>query len=194
MLFVFLSFWHVILSTVLCDTPTEEMEKFIDECNVMIDTMDSCEQGWIDLEETLISTVDYFADEILYTEGLILDEADEILNMADRIVETESIMVNLTETCGCASAIPHSNSDTTAETNTNAIDLFDNDPYDMLPTSLGADAGADAVQFDRCTAMDMVIEVMDECLTTFAIFNDDFLLVLNSMVPSLSDICIAYSY
>ncbi len=35
---------------------------------------------------------------------------------------------------------------------------------------------------ERCSAMDYAIEVMDQCLKTFEVYNDDFISVLSYMV------------
>jgi hypothetical protein len=177
------------------DSPTEEMQKFIDECNVMMDTMATCEDGWVTLEKNIIVSVDSFADRILSTEQLILDEADEILVMADRIVATEQLVKDLGESCSCdanhlstAFGSPKNpmggrlSSTMDVETDTSNADraagaAVDHNVAGKLETAV--------VQFDHCSAMDQVIKVMDASITMLAEFNTEFLELLNYLLDGI---------
>lgn len=48
------------------------MQRFIDECNEAVDMFQRCANGWENLEQEMIDSVDSFADRIVFTEGLIL--------------------------------------------------------------------------------------------------------------------------
>lgn len=169
----------------------EEMQKFIDECNVMVDTMKHCEEGWVALEQEMVDSVDSFADRIVYTEGLIMEEADLILDMADRIVQTEEIVYDLIESCNCSDSSsnpPKKKTIDNQETDSFSLDVKINDLSSKLsnwiPKDIAHASSPDVppLNADRCTAMDEIIEVMDSCIKTFETYNDDFLEVLSYMV------------
>jgi hypothetical protein len=191
----------------LADTPGEEMQQFIDECNYMVETMQHCEQGWVDFEQEMIDSVNSFADRIVYTEGLIMQEADLILDMSAKIVQTEEIVFDMIESCNCSSSSSsssvnksstNSNNNTSSsgatEYSTSSTDVATNTDYSASP--MQQEQGhqqqqqVEILTFDRCTAMDEIIEVMDACIDTFEVFNDDFLEVLSYMdsaIQSMGD-------
>ena len=217
--------------------------------------MEHCANGWMDLEQEMIDSVDSFADRIKYTEGLILDEADQILEMADRIVYTEELMIDVLDSCSCRtnaaegaladeqpSGTDFNRTIPTTPTESKAAalsEIMNRRRYiqqrreEMIKTDRGeGEAGkafdteekvksmsvpepeseseselhssvnvgredfaaetaspmtrgvseAEEGAFDHCSAMDMAIEVMDACLESFEVFNDDFLEVLSYMV------------
>jgi hypothetical protein len=80
--------------------PSEnDIDVFFDLCNEFLDAMNDCGQSWMDLEGVMVDQIGLMSDRIVYTETLIIDEAEQIGIMADRIVETEYIMSNLTAQC-----------------------------------------------------------------------------------------------
>ena len=82
------------------DSPTpSDMETFFDLCNSYLDTMASCGQEWVDTQDYIVEGITNMSDRIVYTETLILAEAEEIGEMADRIVATEYLMSNLSVAC-----------------------------------------------------------------------------------------------
>jgi len=172
------------LFLVWAESPTEEMQMFIDECNIMIDTMESCEKNWVGLEHEIIDSVDGYADRILYTETLILDESAEILLMADKIVATEQLMSDLMKSCGCEKAVftPRSLLDRlrsiskVVRSNVSAV------TSSVAPTPYSFDA---VVGFDHCSAMDQVIKVMDASIAMLATFNDDFVELLTYLLSGI---------
>eukprot|EP00009_Paramoeba_aestuarina_P007021 CAMPEP_0201523430 /NCGR_PEP_ID=MMETSP0161_2-20130828/19832_1 /ASSEMBLY_ACC=CAM_ASM_000251 /TAXON_ID=180227 /ORGANISM="Neoparamoeba aestuarina, Strain SoJaBio B1-5/56/2" /LENGTH=521 /DNA_ID=CAMNT_0047922545 /DNA_START=139 /DNA_END=1704 /DNA_ORIENTATION=+ len=61
--------------------------------------MTQCDEEMCEMEKSLLDGITTMSDRIVFTEGLILDEAQQIGIMADRIVETEYLMSNLTQIC-----------------------------------------------------------------------------------------------
>ncbi len=90
----FTPLWIAILSPLFVsslslNSSSDEMEKFINECQVMIDTMEHCAEGWVALEQEMIASIDTFADRIIFTQSLIQEETELIIDMAERVVQTE---------------------------------------------------------------------------------------------------------
>jgi hypothetical protein len=161
------------------------MQDFIDECNKMIDTMETCAKGWMDLEEEMINSVNSFADRIVYTEKLIEDEADQILVMAGRIVETEQYMMEVIEVCDC-------NNNTNPTNISSLINASTSYQVLLVPKLSTTDISSKMEQkknssIDHCAPMDELVEVMDACLDTFEVYNDDFLEVLSYIDQSIED-------
>lgn len=182
----FLTFCVLLLNAALCcaESPTEEMKKFIDECYYMIDVMGTCEDSWVDLENNIIDSIDTFATRIVYTEGLILDEADQILEMADRIVETETIVSELIKSCSCESEKMDSDVDRNISSDTRGSIIVDS-IVDVAAKDLDLainSTNSTLKSVTACNPMDDMIKVMDQCIDAFQAFSDDFLIILNSLV------------
>jgi hypothetical protein len=159
-------------------SPSDEMQKFIDECSIMIETMEHCAEGWVEFEQEIIDSVDSYSERIVYTQSLIMEEADLIIDMAERIVETEAIMIDLIESCNC------SDTQTEISKKPHKLSLPVLQPASPLvwnPSIFSPNASSVAVM-EHCSAMDYAIEVMDACIKTFEVYNDDFLEVLSYMV------------
>jgi hypothetical protein len=159
-------------------SPSDEMQKFIDECYVMIETMEHCAEGWVQFEQEIIDSIDSFSERIVYTQSLIMEEADLIIDMAERIVETEAIMIDLIESCNCSD---HTETPKTLKLTpplqvSQPVSSVVRVPFNFSPNSSLA-------VMEHCSAMDYAIEVMDACISTFEVYNDDFLEVLSYMVP-----------
>lgn len=161
---------------------------FTTECNDFVEMMDHCAEGWVAFEEEIILSVDSFVDRIVYTESLILEEANEIVEMADRIVYTEELMFGLIESCGC------NEGPTAVRTNTSHQHQHQHHSVGQPPQvatdgAFGAvpSDNTRAVTMDTCSAMDMALEVMDACMATFETFNDDFLEVLSYLDYAIQD-------
>jgi len=191
--------------------PSDEMQKFIDECNYMIDEMNHCAQGWVNLEKEMIASVDSFADKIVYTESLIMEETALILDMADRIVQTEEIMVDLVESCDCSTQLgwrnegvithEHEYRNKTKTTvkfpQTAKFRSAATDPSQWSTAPMKRFGGRrpmnhvtsneTSLSFDKCSVMDEMIEVMDACIDAFVVYNDDFLQVLSYMDVAIQD-------
>ena len=103
-------FFHVFISFTLIvgimGNPYDEseVEEFMDLCSEFLDVCVECEQEWVSLEEEILESVETMTERILFTEQLILVEADNINEMAERIVETEQICADLVQTCSCDSS------------------------------------------------------------------------------------------
>mgnify|MGYP003385451724 CR=1 FL=1 len=200
MLHIFSICCLVLLNIALCytdtvtvtvtDSPTDEMQKFIDECYYMIDTMNTCEDGWVELENSIIDSIDSFATKIVYTEGLIVDEADQILDMADRIVETEYIVSDLIKSCSCEAVSSseiavrvtnHSNA-TQTDSNTFSSTTGTTEPISTSTSSSTSNDTLLSKSLTECDPMDDMVKVLDQCIDSFQAFSDDFLDILNSLV------------
>lgn len=161
-----------------------EMDDFINECNMMIETMDHCGQGWMNLEQEMIDSVNSFADRIVYTESLIEDEANQIVVMAGRIVETEALMIDVIEACDCRN-------DTGSRSLKDGFNNNEQHPFMSLeskPLHIGNVAHKrQDLSVSHCEPMESLVEVMDACLETFTVYNDDFLAVLSYMDQAIND-------
>ena len=93
MRFVFL--FLVLLSPSLGD----DFDTFFELCDEYLEAMKTCGSELVSMEESLLDGITTMSSRIVYTETLILDEATQIGYMADRIVETEYLMSNLTQEC-----------------------------------------------------------------------------------------------
>ena len=162
---------------VIAETPSEFMEEFIQECDKMMDTFKTCENEWLVFEDEIISSVDSFSERIVYTESLIMTEADMIIDMADRIVASEDILIGVSEQCGCTLVTSRKNG-TVSEKNyassAGSIVVVDDNKIEQEKLPVGAG--------DSCSAADEMFSVMDECMVAFEAFNSDFLEVLSSLV------------
>ena len=152
----------------------------------MIETMESCAEGWVQFEKEIVASIDSFSDRIVFTESLIMEEAKLILDMADRIVETEEIMIDLLESCNCSKG----KKSTKTQVKKISSPLESNEhPLVWVPSEFIALKNTSTNTTEHCAAMDYAIEVMDACIKTFEVYNDDFLEVLSYMVkqttPSL---------
>lgn len=164
-------------------SPSEEMEKFINECYVMIETMENCASGWVELEQEIINSIDSFSDRIIYTESLIMEEATLILDMADRIVETEAIMIDLIESCNCSEKQQIKQINKKSKLLINSTSNIIHVGQSTMSTPLRpVTVVENSTLSNDCAAMDYAIEVMDACIQTFEVYNDDFLEVLSYMV------------
>lgn len=176
------------------DSPTEEMQKFIDECYLMIDTMGSCEKEWVKFENDIIDSVEGYSKRILQTEELILEESDEILAMADRIVETEQLMSDLTKSCGCEKEVFESSSHRMLHrlrdlSQTARAVTGINSSASLAQAVLTTDSSNSTLRpltFDHCSAMDQAIEVMDAGIAMMATFNDDFVELLEYLLAGIN--------
>ena len=182
------------------DSPADEMQKFIDECNYMIEEMNHCAEGWVNLEQEMVDSVNSFADNIVFTETLILEETELILDMADRIIQTEEIMIDLVESCDCSSPVSlreigkhtqvHKKKKTSREkrsSSKNALVVESTNGSAVSFAEILSPNNESAVSFDKCSVMDEIIDVMDACIDAFVVYNDDFLQVLSYMDAAILD-------
>jgi hypothetical protein len=180
-------------SSLSLSSPSDEMQKFIDECYVMIETMEHCAEGWVQFEQEIIDSIDSFSDRIVYTESLIMEEAELILDMADRIVETEAIMIDLLESCNCSEG-----KDKTTKTHQKTISSplkNEQNPLVWVSSDFVSLKNTSMNTTEHCSAMDYAIEVMDACIKTFEVYNDDFLEVLSYMVTNYTPpSCVAHDF
>jgi hypothetical protein len=163
-------------------SPSDEMQKFIDECYVMIETMESCAEGWVQFEQEIIDSIDSFSDRIVYTQSLIMEEAELILDMANRIVETEAIMIDLLESCNCSDTKDNATTIPSGTQQKAISSPSTNEQNSLVSSDFVAMKTPSVNTTEHCSAMDYAIEVMDACIKTFEVYNDDFLEVLSYMV------------
>jgi hypothetical protein len=140
--------------------------------------MGSCAQQWEQFEEEIIQSVDSFADRVVYTESLIMEETKLIQDMAERIVETEEIMIDLVESCNCTEKVEDGQNP--------LVEALKQDVGVQTSSAAPAPASDYPAPFrdEKCSAMDYIIEVMDACIKAFEVFNTDFLEVLSYMVSA----------
>ena len=185
-------------------TPSDEMQKFIDECDYMIEEMSHCAEGWVALEQEMLTSVDSFADHIVFTESLIMEETLLILDMADNIVQTEEILIDIVESCDCSApvgmrdfgVITHKHE---LRNRTKTVVMFpqrestsggvvkENSKKELFNDASLLKNDSFIVGFDKCSVMDDIVEVMDACIDAFVVYNDDFLQVLSYMDAAIQD-------
>ena len=191
---------HATYAAVPVTGPADEMQKFIDECNYMIDEMNHCAQGWVSLEEEIITSVETFSGNIIFTETLILEETGLILDMADRIVQTENIMIDLVESCDCSSSVGISHTHEYKSAPKRGVKFSSSTPTPISggekkivveniskTTVVTLSNHTTGVTIDKCSVMDDIIEVMDACIDAFVVYNDDFIAVLSYMDQAILD-------
>jgi hypothetical protein len=179
-------------------TPDQsEIDKFIDFCYEFTETMEDCAHGWVELEHEMIDSIESFSQRILKTETLIGEEADQILVMAGRIVETESMIIDLMESCGCKDnkVMVENQALTLHNFHHKNIELHDehssihflqshNFSNSVKLTSASTEG---SVKVDHCAPVDDLIRVMEQGLDSFETFNDDFLEVLSYTDQAVND-------
>ena len=191
-------FYAFVLSIVLTSKAATKVEQsevdtFIDLCDLFSTTMTHCAAGWAGLEDEIMESIASFSDRILLTESLIGEEADEILEMASRIVTTEEMVTDMLDKCDC-------NRNITLSTTLASLQNVSHDGdakiirKSLAPTAVENSKGfgsplargignssVSGLYVDRCKPMDEMIDVMEEALRAFETFNDDFLEVLGYM-------------
>lgn len=151
--------------------------------------MESCAQGWEDFEEEIIESVDSFAERIVYTESLIMEETKLIQDMAERIVETEEIMIDLVESCNCTKISQHEQTISKSMLN-KKHGVQTSSSSAAVPVYLTPAPFHDK----KCSAMDYIIEVMDASIQAFEVFNNDFIEVLSYMVGNFTSLLFNHDF
>ncbi|KAJ3447533.1 hypothetical protein M0812_00002 [Anaeramoeba flamelloides] len=75
------------------------LDELYTACESFLHMLTTISNQWFKLFDETVDEIGIMADRILSTETLILDESDEIGKMADRILVTENLMKNLTQIC-----------------------------------------------------------------------------------------------
>lgn len=145
----------------------------------------------MNLEQSILNSIDSFSDRIVLTETLIIEEAEQIVEMVERIVKTEEIVIGMIESCSCENVSATANNSLQIPNPTKSSKAGH---QDLLSTQANELFSARYELGDACSAMDQIIKVMDECINAFQTFNDDFLEVLLYMVDHTLILLFSYCF